>query len=91
MSAKTGIGRHVLRKEDFRLLTGQGKFSDDVSLDGQCHAYILRSPHAHALINGIDVTAALTTPGVLTVLTNKDYEADGLAPIPPAQIGRAHV
>jgi len=77
-----GIGAPVLRKEDVRLLTGRGSFSDDLDLPGQGHAVMLRSPHAHARIAGIDPAAALGAPGVLAVLTGADYLADGLKPIP---------
>jgi carbon-monoxide dehydrogenase large subunit len=77
-----GIGAPVLRKEDARLLVGQGSFSDDLHLPGQAHAAMLRSPHAHARIAAIDAFAALAAPGVLAVLTGADYLADGLRPIP---------
>ena len=77
-----GIGHPVRRKEDFRLLTGKGSFADDVFLLGLTHAVIVRSPHAHAHIQSIDKAAALVSPGVLAVLTGRDYLADGLAPIP---------
>ncbi len=77
-----GIGQPVLRKEDFRLLTGQGDFSDDLNLDGQAHAHLLRSPHAHAWIKGIDAAPALALPGILAVLTGDDYVAEGLSEIP---------
>jgi carbon-monoxide dehydrogenase large subunit len=77
-----GIGASVLRKEDARLLTGRGSFSDDLDLPGQTYAVMLRSPHAHARIAGIDPAAALRAPGVLAVLTGADYLADGLKPIP---------
>ena len=76
------IGDPVPRKEDFRLLTGAGCFSDDVNLDRQAHAAMVRSPHAHARINGIDTAEALAVPGVLAVLTGADALADGLGPIP---------
>ena len=46
----TGIGRSVRRREDLRLLTGNGRYSDDVNLPGQAYAVMVRSPHAHALI-----------------------------------------
>lgn len=78
----TGIGRPVRRKEDFRLLRGQGRFSDDLNLPGQAYGAVVRSPHAHARILGIDKTDALAAPGVLDVLTGADALADGLAPIP---------
>src|SRR5262245_59761053 len=77
-----GVGRPVRRKEDARLLSGQGRFSDDWSVVGQAHAHFVRSPHAHARIARIDARAALAAPGVLAVLTGADAAADGLAPIP---------
>ena len=62
----TGIGAPVRRHEDQRLLTGQGRYSDDLTLPGQAYAVMLRSPHAHAEIGEIDTEAALAVPGVLT-------------------------
>ena len=85
MSAASGTGRigdAVLRKEDVRLVTGAGCFSDDVNLPGQAYAVVLRSPHAHARIREIDAKPALAVPGVLAVLTGRDLEADGIKPIP---------
>ena len=76
------IGQPVRRREDQRLLTGKGRFSDDVNLPGQIYAIMLRSPHAHAQIRGIDTTKALAMPGVLTVLTGRDFIAEGFMPIP---------
>ena len=81
-SAPDGIGKPVRRKEDARLLTGAGRFGDDVNLPGQAYAAFVRSPHAHARIGAIDTTAALAVPGVLAVLTGADAAADGLRPIP---------
>ncbi|MBX9829586.1 MAG: xanthine dehydrogenase family protein molybdopterin-binding subunit [Xanthobacteraceae bacterium] len=72
------IGQSVRRREDPRLLTGRGRFYDDLKLADQLYAAIVRSPHAHADIRGIDARAALQMPGVHAVLTGKDYEADGL-------------
>jgi len=77
-----GIGMPVLRKEDSRLLTGSGRFSDDVNLPGQAYAAMVRSPHAHARIAGIGAAQALAAPGVLAVLTGADFLADGLKSIP---------
>ncbi len=77
-----GIGMPVLRKEDSRLLTGGGRFSDDVNLPGQAYAAMVRSPHAHARIAGIDAAQARAAPGVLAVLTGADFLADGLKSIP---------
>jgi len=74
----TGIGQPVRRVEDGRLLTGQGHYSDDANLAGQAHAVVLRAPHAHALIRGIDTRAAAAAPGVLAVLTAADAGADGV-------------
>jgi aerobic carbon-monoxide dehydrogenase large subunit len=77
-----GFGRPLPRKEDPRLLTGRGRFSDDVSLPGQAYAAVVRSPHAHARLRGVDVGAAQKAPGVVAVLTGWDALADGLHPIP---------
>ena len=79
---REGIGKPVPRKEDLRLITGQGRFTDDVSLPGQAHAYILRSPHAHARIRAIDPAPALEVKGVLAVLTASDAASDKLGELP---------
>ena len=81
-SAPQGFGKPVPRREDGRLVTGQGCYSDDFNLPGQAYAQLVRSPHAHARILRVDATAALGVPGVLAVLIGRDAEADGLAPIP---------
>src|SRR5690242_19664211 len=83
-SGNAGIGQSIRRREDLRLLTGGGRYSDDANLPGQAYAVMLRSPHAHATIAGIDATAARGMPGVLAVLTGADMLADGLGPIPHA-------
>jgi len=75
MSA-TGIGAAVRRKEDQRFVTGKGHYTDDVNRAGQCYAYFLRSPHAHAKIKTIDSKAAAAMPGVLAVLTGAELAAD---------------
>jgi carbon-monoxide dehydrogenase large subunit len=77
-----GIGQTVRRKEDARLVTGRGNYSDDVNLPGQAYGAVVRSPHAHALIRSIDVAPARAMPGVLAVLTGQDALADGLKRIP---------
>ena len=79
--AAEGIGKPVLRKEDARLLTGGGCYSDDVNLPGQAYTCFVRSPHAHARITRVDATAALATPGVIAVLTGRDAAADGVRPL----------
>src|SRR5437879_10106887 len=81
-AAPQGFGKPVRRAEDARLLVGAGRYSDDVSLPGQVHACLVRSPHAHARLRAIDATAALAMPGVIAVLTGADASADGLKPIP---------
>jgi aerobic carbon-monoxide dehydrogenase large subunit len=80
------IGQSVLRREDPRLLTGRGRFFDDLKLTDQLFAAIVRSPHAHANIRGIDYSAALAQPGVRAVLTGTDYKADGLGSMPSMAI-----
>ncbi len=72
----------VRRKEDLRLLTGRGCYSDDFNFPGQAYGAALRAPHAHALIRSIDAAAARAMPGVLAVLTGEDARADGLKAIP---------
>jgi carbon-monoxide dehydrogenase large subunit len=79
---KFGIGQPVRRKEDVRLLTGRGTYTDDLDRPGQAHAVVLRSPHAHARILSMDISEAKTAPGVLAVLTGHDAIADGLKPLP---------
>ncbi|WP_328633965.1 xanthine dehydrogenase family protein molybdopterin-binding subunit [Streptomyces sp. NBC_00356] len=66
------IGRPVPRVEDDRLLRGNGRYVDDIELPGAAEAAVLRSPHAHARIESVDVTAALDAPGVLAVWTGAD-------------------
>jgi carbon-monoxide dehydrogenase large subunit len=77
-----GIGDSVLRTEDKRFLTGQGRYCDDINLPRQLYAYIVRSPEAHATIVSIDTSAATEAPGVAAVFTGKDLEADGVNPLP---------
>jgi carbon-monoxide dehydrogenase large subunit len=76
------IGTPVRRREDFRFLTGGGTYTDDINRPGQLYAYILRSPHAHARIGGIDTAAAQRAPGVVAVFTGKDMAADGVGGLP---------
>src|SRR6266849_9915165 len=76
------IGQSVRRREDPRLLMGRGRYFDDLNLAHQLYATIVRSPHAHADIRGIDASAALSMPGVQALLTGADYAADGLGPLP---------
>jgi carbon-monoxide dehydrogenase large subunit len=76
------IGQPLPRNEDARLLTGRGQFTDDFNFPGQAYAAMVRSPHAHARIVGIDSSAARTMPGVLGVFTGADCVADNLGAIP---------
>src|SRR6185437_15733634 len=73
-----GIGKPVQRKEDGRLLTGKGVYVTDVWLPNTAYAWMVRSPHAHARIRAIDISAAMKSPGVIAVFTGKDLLADGL-------------
>jgi carbon-monoxide dehydrogenase large subunit len=79
---KFGIGQPVRRYEDLRLITGQGRYTDDITLPRMTHAFVLRSPMAHARITRVDAAAARAMPGVLLVLTGDDVRADGLGDVP---------
>ncbi len=70
-----GIGRRVVRKEDQRFLTGNGRYTDDLQRNRQTYAFFLRSPYAHARIRSIDTGAAQNAPGVLAVFTGADAAA----------------
>lgn len=74
------IGASLRRREDRRLLTGRGQFVDDLKLPGLLHAVVLRSPHAHARIEAIDVVEAASMPGVEAVLTGQDVAELGTLP-----------
>src|SRR5215469_13695773 len=78
----TGIGQPVRRREDLRLVTGRGRYSDDFDMPGQAYAVFVRSPHAHALVRRLEVAAARAAPGVLAVLTSEEVRQDGLNPLP---------
>src|SRR5580698_3429277 len=76
------IGASVQRKEDYRFLTGNGQYTDDVVLPQQTYAVFLRSPHAHARIKSIDTAAAKQSPGVVAVFTGADMAADNVGGLP---------
>ena len=78
-----GSDRGARRSEDATLLTGRGRFTDDLGVAGQAHAAFVRSTVGHAEIRGIDVTGAMRKPGVVGVFTGRDLAADGLGAIPP--------
>jgi len=77
-----GIGQAVTRKEDSRLVTGRGCFTDDLRPEGCLFAAFVRSPHAHAAIRSVDVSAARAMPGVHAVFTIDDLDAAGIGPLP---------
>jgi carbon-monoxide dehydrogenase large subunit len=83
---KFGIGQAITRREDDRLLTGQGRFVDDLGEPGDLHMVFVRSPHAHARVGSIDAAEARAVPGVLAVFTGADLLADkvGSFPLNPA-------
>ena len=79
---KFGIGQGVPRFEDPRLLRGGGRYVDDIVLPGMAFGFVLRSPHAHARIRGINTAAAKAASGVLAVLTGADWRASGWGDLP---------
>ncbi len=76
------MGARVKRKEDPRLITGEGRYTDDVILPGMVYMAVLRSPHAHARIRRIDVSQAKANPQVLAVVTGRDLRELWKAPLP---------
>ena len=81
-SAHFGSSRSQKRLEDDRLLTGVGLFSDDRSFENEAALVVVRSPHAHARILSIDVSAALRLPGVIAAWSMQDLKVDGVGVIP---------
>ncbi len=85
---KFGVGQSVRRTEDIRFVTGQGQYTDDLRFKREAHSCFHRSPHGHAKVLSVDISAAKAAPGVIAVLTQADVEAAGvgdmpcLAPIP---------
>lgn len=80
--AKFGIGQAVPRTEDPKLITGSGRYTDDIRPDGQLHAVFVRSPFANARIDGIDLGDAPDAPGVIGVFTGEDLNRAGISGIP---------
>ena len=69
------LGESIRRREDAALLTGRGRYADDVGEPKRTlHAHVIRSPHAHAVITGIDSKAAVELPGVVAVITGSDVK-----------------
>jgi carbon-monoxide dehydrogenase large subunit len=81
-SARFGASRSQKRLEDDRLLTGKGRYSDDLDLPGQCWLVLVRSPHAHARIVAVDLAGAKGAPGVIAAWSMADLRADGVGHIP---------
>ncbi len=76
------FGASIKRREDPRLITGKGRFTDDLKLPGLTYAAFVRSPHAHARIVAINTAAARATPGVIAVFTGKDLADGGVGAMP---------
>src|SRR5271165_2666367 len=81
---KFGLAQPVRRVEDKRLLTGNGRYTDDIVLPGMLHGVVVRSPHAAAQINRIDTATALSLEGVAAIYTAADLNKDGITPMPCA-------
>ena len=79
---KFGVGQPVRRFEDQTLITGKGRYTDDIKLDNMAQAVVVRAQAAHANIRRIDTAAARAMPGVLLVLTGDDVKAEGLGDVP---------
>ena len=79
---KFGIGQPVSRKEDPRLVTGRGRYTDDINLENQARMYVVRATHAHAELGTIGADVARAAPGVLAVLTGDELVSDGLGNLP---------
>ena len=77
------IGKALGRGEDFRFLTGRGSYVDDMAIEGCAHAVFARSPHAHARIAAISTARAAAMPGVLAIITGREWAAGGLGTILP--------
>jgi carbon-monoxide dehydrogenase large subunit len=77
----TYVGQALKRKEDPRMITGRGRYTEDIHLPGLLHAALVRSPEAHAGIVSIDTSIARERPGVVAVLTAEDMQADFAGPM----------
>ncbi|MCG6877263.1 MAG: xanthine dehydrogenase family protein molybdopterin-binding subunit [Betaproteobacteria bacterium] len=78
-----GSSDDARRTEDAPLLTGRGRFTDDLGVHGESHAAFVRAPVAHAEVRRVDVAAARSMPGVLAVITGRDLADEGIGTIPP--------
>src|ERR1700687_5419346 len=86
MAITTMIGAKIHRREDPRLVSGEGRYIDDFTRPGTAYLSVVRSPHAHARIKSIDITAASKAPGVVAIYTHKDFAkvVAGTMPAAPA-------
>ncbi|HAA92765.1 MAG TPA: carbon monoxide dehydrogenase, partial [Rhodospirillaceae bacterium] len=82
MAGEFGIGQSVPRYEDPRLLRGRGRYIADMTFPNMLHGYVLRSPHAHAVIRSIDTRAAKQVPGVHAVYIGEDWAQCGFGDLP---------
>lgn len=82
MNAPLSLGQPIVRREDARLLTGRGRYAGNTAPNDALAVLFVRSPHAHARLNGIDRTAALASPGVIAVYIAQDLVADGVGHMP---------
>jgi carbon-monoxide dehydrogenase large subunit len=80
------LGRSLNRLEDVRFVRGRGRYVADLAAPGALHGVVVRSPHAHARVNSVDVDAARKMPGVATVFTGADLAADNIGPLPCARL-----
>src|SRR5258708_9795128 len=76
------LGQPLRRREDFKFVTGKGRYTDDLRAPGMLHMAVLRSPHAHAIIKQVDLSAAKAAPGVRLALSGADL-AGKIGPIVP--------
>ena len=86
MAISTLIGAKIHRREDPRLVSGEGRYVDDFTRPGTLHLAVVRSPFAHALVKSIDVTQASKASGVVAVYTHKDFAKvlSGTMPVTPS-------
>lgn len=81
-----GTGQAIRRKEDERFITGRGRYTDDIHLEGEACLYLFRSPYAHGRICRLDVEASRNAPGVVAVYTSADLSAAGVRDVPGADM-----
>ena len=84
VTTRSIIGDAPKRREDLRFVTGRGGYLDDLAFEGLAHAVVLRSSHAHAVIERMHTERARAAPGVLAVLTAEEASTDGLKPLRPS-------